>query len=120
VISLLVIAIASLIPFIRYPVQHPTLNIANTFLTVFNNVIITALISLRLILANRYFAKVAPSNDSDRAHYHGAMSILVESAAPVALAGLAFAISELVGQGDDAPSIARTASWILFTTFVVR
>ena len=69
------------------------LSSVDTILFVAANVILTLLISFRLIRAQRRLASVMP--DTDHRFYLGIVSVLVESAAPVAVFGVALAVATL-------------------------
>ena len=84
-----------------------TLHAVDGFLLVGLSVLITSLIAFRLIHAQRRFKSVFP--DTNYAVYTGIISILVESAAPVAVFGIASSVSGLYSnkssQGYQATSI---------------
>jgi hypothetical protein len=63
---------------------------AATFLTVSTNIIVTSLITFRLLRARRALEKVLPS--ADMRVYTGVIAILVESAAPLSIFGIIAAI----------------------------
>ncbi|KAH6902260.1 hypothetical protein BKA70DRAFT_1157460 [Coprinopsis sp. MPI-PUGE-AT-0042] len=72
------------------------LDVANVFLSVGVNVIVTSLISGRLLHAQRQLRKSIPSASKDgKIFYVGIVATLVESAAPVAIFGIGSAISLL-------------------------
>ncbi|KAJ2915205.1 hypothetical protein MD484_g5199, partial [Candolleomyces efflorescens] len=69
---------------------------ASTFLTVSTNIIVTSLITFRLVRARRALVKILPAADVHV--YTGVIAILVESAAPLAIFGIIAAIfQELSG-----------------------
>lgn len=63
---------------------------AATFLIVSTNLIVTGMISIYLISARRSLAKVLPSRDLQL--YTGVVAVLVESALPLAVFGIIFAV----------------------------
>jgi hypothetical protein len=63
---------------------------ASTYLTVFTNIVVTSLITFRLLRACHVLAKVLPS--ADMRVYTGMIAILVESAAPLTIFGIFAAI----------------------------
>jgi hypothetical protein len=63
---------------------------SSTFLTVSTNIVITSLITFRLLRARRALAKVLPS--ADMQVYTGAIAIRVESAPPLTVFGIVAAI----------------------------
>ena len=63
---------------------------ASTFLTVSTNIVVTSLITFRLLRARRTLARVLPS--VDMRVYTGVIAILVESAAPLTIFGIVAAI----------------------------
>ena len=69
--------------------------VASTFLTVSTNIVVTSLITFRLLRARRALAKVLPS--ADMRVYTGVIAILVESAAPLTIFGLVVAILQQFG-----------------------
>jgi hypothetical protein len=76
--------------------QSIALDIANILLTVGLNVIVTGLISGRLLYAQRQLRKSIPSASREgRIFYGGIVGTLVESAAPVAIFGVGYAVSYL-------------------------
>jgi hypothetical protein len=64
--------------------------VASTFLTVSTNIFVTSLITFRLLRARRALARVLPS--VDMRVYTGVIAILVESAAPLTIFGIASVI----------------------------
>ena len=72
--------------FIPLDYQNDKLNTADISLTITSNILITALILFRLIRAQKKFTALLPH--MDHKIYIGIVSILVESAAPVALFGI--------------------------------
>jgi hypothetical protein len=77
-------------------------NAASTFLTVSTNIIVTTLITFRLLRARRALAKVLPSADMQL--YTGVITILIESAAPLTIFGIVAAA--LQSGGSAAPKSA--------------
>lgn len=69
------------------------LDAADIFLLVGTNVLLTSLISLRLLRAQRQLRLVLPN--TDHKVYFGILGILIESAAPVAVFGFSSAIATL-------------------------
>ena len=63
---------------------------ASTFLTVSTNIVVTSLITFRLLRARRALARVIPS--ADMRVYTSVIAILVESAAPLTIFGIVAAI----------------------------
>lgn len=90
-------------------------DIATLVLTILVNVIVTALLSLKLQKAQRNAASTLLSGNS---MYLGVIAILVESAAPMAITGIGLVIAPLV------PTIegwkAATIFDIFFKNFAVR
>ena len=68
----------------------PSIGAAATLLTVSTNVVVTSLITFRLLRARRALAKVLPAESLQV--YTGVIAILVESAAPLTLFGIVAAI----------------------------
>jgi hypothetical protein len=60
--------------------------VSSTFLTVSTNIVVTSLITFRLVRARRALAKVLPS--ADMRVYTSVIAILVESAAPLTIFGV--------------------------------
>jgi hypothetical protein len=69
--------------------------VASTFLTVSTNVIVTGLITFRLLLARRDLVKVLPS--ADVRVYTGVIAIPIESAAPLTIFGVIAATLQQLG-----------------------
>jgi hypothetical protein len=67
---------------------------ASTFLTVSTNIVVTSLITFRLLRARRALAEVLPS--ADMRVYTGVIAILVESAAPLTIFGIVAAILQQI------------------------
>ncbi|RXW12436.1 hypothetical protein EST38_g13420 [Candolleomyces aberdarensis] len=65
--------------------------VASTLLTVSTNIIVTTLITIRLLRARRTLAKLLPS--ADVRVYTGVIAILIESAAPLAIFGIMAAVA---------------------------
>ncbi|KAJ2923594.1 hypothetical protein H1R20_g13500, partial [Candolleomyces eurysporus] len=63
---------------------------ASTFLTVSTNIVVTGLITFRLLRTRRALAKILPSVDAQV--YTGVIAILIESAAPLTIFGIIAAI----------------------------
>jgi hypothetical protein len=80
------------------PVSKTSLYItaASTFLTVSTNIVVTSLITFRLLRARRALARVLPS--ADMRVYTSVIAILVESAAPLTIFGI---ISPVLHQSGD-------------------
>jgi hypothetical protein len=69
---------------------------ASTFLTVATNIVVTSLITFRLLRARRALVNVLPAADVQV--YTGVIAILIESAAPLAIFGIVSAVfQELSG-----------------------
>ncbi|KAJ2936318.1 hypothetical protein H1R20_g779, partial [Candolleomyces eurysporus] len=75
---------------------------ASTALTVTTTVIITSLISFRLLRARRSLSKLLPSADMHL--YTGVVAILIESALPLSVFGILAAVMQQLGD-----SVARTS-----------
>ncbi|KAJ2926143.1 hypothetical protein H1R20_g10959, partial [Candolleomyces eurysporus] len=75
--------------------SHVNYSVASTLLTVSTNIIVTTLITIRLLRARRTLTKLLPS--ADVRVYTGVIAILIESAAPLALFGLITAVT-ILGQ----------------------
>ena len=71
---------------------------ASTFLTVSTNVVVTSLITFRLLIARRNLSKLMPTADARL--YTGVISILIESAAPLTVFGIIGAILQQVDAYD--------------------
>jgi hypothetical protein len=65
-------------------------SIASTILTMSTNIVVTSLITFRLLHACRALAKVLPS--ANLRVYDGVIAILVESAAPLTISGIIAAV----------------------------
>lgn len=93
-----------------------------TFLTIAMNVMVTALISLRLLVTSRSIGKLMPSRGTS--YYAGVIAVLIEAALPLTFFGLGYAISLVVDAGITTASVSR---WqivnglfaALYFTFVV-
>lgn len=74
---------------VNYSAQHSTrpLSGAATFLTVITNIIVTILITSRLLRARQKFSKLLPSSDGKQV-YTGMIAIIIESAAPLTIFGI--------------------------------
>lgn len=72
---------------------------ASTFLTVSTNILVTGLITFRLLRARQDLSKLLPSADARL--YTGVISILIESAAPLTVFGIIGAILQQVDAYDD-------------------
>jgi hypothetical protein len=83
----------------------------DTLLLVLLNVVIAALISVRLVRAHRRMAALSPMARSTE--YLSVVTILVESAAPLALMGIPLAITLFMKTNETAWRIAE----VLETTF---
>jgi hypothetical protein len=70
-------------------------SVASTFLTVSTSVIVTGLITFRLLRARRDLVKVLPS--ADVRVYTGVIAILIEPAAPLTIFGIIAAILQQLG-----------------------
>ncbi|RXW12434.1 hypothetical protein EST38_g13418 [Candolleomyces aberdarensis] len=76
---------------------------AATALTVTTTVIITSLISFRLLRARRTFSKLLPSSDTHL--YTGIVAILIESALPLSVFGILAAIMQQLGDSKARASV---------------
>jgi hypothetical protein len=81
----------------------------STFLTVSTNIVVTSLITFRLLCARRALAKVLPS--ADMRVYTSVIAILVESAAPLSIFGVVAAILQQLG-----PKSTRSPRFYVFDT----
>jgi hypothetical protein len=79
-----------------------TTSTAATFLTVSTNIVVTILITFRLLRARRTLAKVLPS--ADMRVYTSVIAILFESAAPLTIFGVIAAILQLAAQSNRSPA----------------
>ncbi|RXW21395.1 hypothetical protein EST38_g4455 [Candolleomyces aberdarensis] len=70
---------------------------ASTLLTVSTNIIVTTLITIRLLCARRTLANLLPS--ADVRVYTGVITILIESAAPLTIFGIITAVTSLLFTG---------------------
>ena len=98
------------------------LNAADIFLIVLLVVLITLLISFRLVKAQQRFKTILPN--ADHKVYLGIVGILIESAIPVALFGVPYTAANLTFRGVTGPESFRvyqvlTIFNILFHTTVV-
>ena len=94
--------------------------VSSTFLTVSTNIVVTSLIIFRLLRARRALAKVLPS--ADMRVYTSVIAILVESAAPLTVFGIAAAIlQQLAEQSATSPGygVCETLFEGLFYSFCV-
>jgi hypothetical protein len=97
-----------------------SVNAASTFLTVSTNIVVTSLITFRLLCARRALAKVLPS--ADMRVYTGVIAILVESAAPLTVFGIVAAILQQFGpKPNQSPGyyVCQTLFDGLFYSFCV-
>ncbi|RXW21397.1 hypothetical protein EST38_g4457 [Candolleomyces aberdarensis] len=83
-------------------------SVASTLLTVSTNIIVTTLITIRLLRARRTLAKLLPS--ADVRVYTGVVAILIESAAPLAIFGV---ITAVMGVGRVSSDLWGTSEGIL-------
>jgi hypothetical protein len=90
---------------------------ACTFLTVSTNIVVTSLITFRLLRARRALAKVLPS--ADMGVYTGVIAILVESAAPVAVFGIVTAILQQLTMRSPGYYVCQMLFDGLFYSFCV-
>ena len=88
------------------------INAADVFLLVTLNVVLTCLISFRLVRAQRRFVSALPN--TDHRVFMGAVTILVESAAPVMVFGVGLAVSILYGEKTFRAYQASTIFQMLF------
>ena len=104
--------------FIGFSDSRFRLDGADILLLVVNNVILTSLISFRLIQAQKRLVSVLPNT----AHkvYIGIMGILVESAAPAALVGITHSVTVLVREKSANAERASYILQILFSSVMVR
>jgi hypothetical protein len=97
-----------------------SINAATTFLTVSTNIIVTSLITFRLLRARRALAMVLPS--VDMRVYTGVIAILVESAAPLTVSGIVAAImQQLYPRSNKSPGyyVCEALSEFFFYSFCV-
>lgn len=78
-----------------------------TFLTIAMNIMVTSLISFRLIQMRRSIGQLMPSRNLAEHNYSGVLSILIDSALPLAVFGLGYAISLVVDAGVTNASTKR-------------
>ena len=81
-----------------------------TFLTIGMNIMVTFLISLRLLVTSRSISKMlGPSQRMavGRTPYAGVVAILIEAALPLTVFGLGYAISLVVDAGITTESVSR-------------
>ncbi|TFK21424.1 hypothetical protein FA15DRAFT_624011 [Coprinopsis marcescibilis] len=90
--------------------------VAWIFLLVSTNIIITALISFRLLRARSRLAKLLPDRTNTLDTYSGVIAILIESAAPLSIFGLAFA-SNMIYSFNNATIPSELAQYILAGLF---
>jgi hypothetical protein len=105
-----------------FPIVSSRLSIAaaSSFLTVSTNIVVTSLITFRLLRARCALAKVLPS--ADMRVYTGVIAILVESAAPLTIFGVIAAILQcLATQSPRSPGfyVFETLFDGLFYSFCV-
>ncbi|KAJ2921030.1 hypothetical protein H1R20_g16063, partial [Candolleomyces eurysporus] len=86
---------------------------AATALTVTTNVIITTLISVRLLRARRTLSKLLPSTDMHL--YTGIVAILIESALPLTLFGILAAVMQQLGDSAVGASVGFLVCEPLFS-----
>lgn len=72
--------------------DNPTLNTVDLSFLVAFNILITFLISFKLVLAHRRLTQLMPNRSRSDKVYLGIVSVLVESAAPLAVLGVALII----------------------------
>ncbi|KAJ2924615.1 hypothetical protein H1R20_g12486, partial [Candolleomyces eurysporus] len=84
-------------------------SVVSTLLTVLTNIIVTALITIRLLRARRTLEKLLPS--ADVRVYTGVIAILIESAAPLTIFGIITSAMKLAPSQD---SRGRMICGILF------
>ncbi|KAJ2928695.1 hypothetical protein H1R20_g8366, partial [Candolleomyces eurysporus] len=78
-----------------------------TFLTVSMNIMVTSLISFRLIQMRRSLTRLMPTRSLSEYNYSGVLSILTDSALPLTVFGLGYAISLVVDAGLTNESTKR-------------
>ena len=86
---------------------------ASSYLTVSTNIIVTAFITFRLTRARRIFGELLPSA-ADLRIYTGVIATLVESAAPLAVFGVAAAITQQLGVSSRSKDPALYVFYYLF------
>jgi hypothetical protein len=89
---------------------------ATIFLLVFNNMILAGIISWRLLRGHRQLSESMPM--AKHRLYTGAVAVIVESAAPMALTGLGYGIVTAIRHYMD-PGYAFTVFTLLFQTAFV-
>jgi hypothetical protein len=97
-----------------------SINAATTFLTVSTNIVVTSLITFRLLRARCALATVLPS--VDMRVYTGVIAILVESAAPLTVFGIVAAImQQLYPRSNKSPGyyVFEALSECFFYSFCV-
>ncbi|EAU87894.2 hypothetical protein CC1G_01541 [Coprinopsis cinerea okayama7 len=83
------------------------------FLAIALNIMVTGLISFRLIRARKHFAQVIPERNLNL--YNGIVAILIESALPLALFGIGHAVALIITPGSTTES---ASNWqIALSTF---
>jgi hypothetical protein len=93
-----------------------SINAASTFLTVSTNIVVTSLITFRLLRVRCALGKVLSSADM----YTGVIAILVESAAPLSIFGIVAAILQQVESASSPGFYVCTALFDgLFYSFCV-
>jgi hypothetical protein len=104
--------------FLPYGELSASTNAASTLLTVSTNVVVTSLITFRLLRARRTLGKVLPS--ADMSVYTGVIAILVESAAPLTIFGIIAAILQQMSKTLSVESMVFSSIFDgLFYSFCV-
>ncbi|RXW23260.1 hypothetical protein EST38_g2595 [Candolleomyces aberdarensis] len=78
---------------------------ARTFLTILTNIMVTGLIALHLLYARKKLQKLFPSRDLQL--YTGIVAILIESALPLTIFGIVYAIMSTVGLPKSTEPISQ-------------
>jgi hypothetical protein len=101
------------------PLSYRNLKLASAdlYLTVALNILITLLIAIRIIRAQKRLSKALPS--SDKKVYLGIVAILVESAAPIAIFGIGTAATSPLQDTHETAWKAGTIFDILYSISMV-
>lgn len=99
---------------------NETLNAVGVSLTVSLNILITSLITFRLIRAHRRLSRALPYSTYHAGIYCAIVAILVESAAPIGIFGIGVVVTRLMANGSDTAWKAAPVFNILYDAAAVR
>ena len=89
---------------------------ATILLFVFNNILMTGILSWRLLRGHRELSKSLPM--AKHKLYTGAVAVLVESAAPMAVFGLGYGIVTVVRHYRETGYVFTVFTFLFQTSFV--